>query len=394
MPTLTVLLRHIHGVLLLGGKNLFQKATHQFRSTVESIQIGLYIVPQVVVLVAPMNGFLLGGGKFFFQAAVLHVHHIAVVSLFFQFGKFFFGQRVVAEKGALADIVQITRMNEGFFCERGLFLHSGKFLFGLGEGFVGLGEVLLFLVNLGGQAVQPFLLPLNFELCDGQVFFGAATFAALYIGVPGSAHKIEEVVLQDDFFNYMRNAGYTDVERGERGSTEEHLTVTQFKVQREQERLDTLTAQADQQAQSLAKTCQTLSKKEKELAAVQKKTTLTKEALIHARDLDYIGKRTFLGNYSLTEEEFSKLKKQADHGYMMDVENRRLKEELSTAKKEAAHWGQKYHELWYEVKPYLDALHRAPELVRGFLEKILAPKQERTMNVPQRNRRRGQDMEL
>ena len=73
---------------------------------------------------------------------------------------------------------------------------------------------------------------------------------------------------------------------------------------------------------------------------MQKKATLTKEALIHARDLDYIGKRTFLGNYSLTEEEFSKLKKQADHGYMMDVENRRLKEELSTAKKEAVHWGQ------------------------------------------------------
>lgn len=57
-------------------------------------------------------------------------------------------------------------------------------------------------------------------------------------------------------------------------------------------------------------------------------------------------------------------------------------------------WNQKYHELRYEVKPYLDALHRAPELVRDFLEKILAPKQERTMNVSQRNRKRGQDMEL
>ena len=147
-------------------------------------------------------------------------------------------------------------------------------------------------------------------------------------------------VLQDDFFHYMRNAGYTDVERGERGSTEEHLTVTQFKVQREQERLDTLTAQIDQKEQHLTQTNKTLSKTEKELAAVQKKATLTKEALIHARDLDYIGKRTFLGNYSLTEEEFSKLKKQADHGYMMDVENRRLKEELSTAKKEAVRWSQ------------------------------------------------------
>ena len=73
---------------------------------------------------------------------------------------------------------------------------------------------------------------------------------------------------------------------------------------------------------------------------------------------------------------------------------RRLKEELSTAKKEAIHWSNKYHDLWYDVKPYLDALHRAPELVRGFLEKILAPKQERTMNVPQRNCTRGQDIEL
>lgn len=47
----------------------------------------------------------------------------------------------------------------------------------------------------------------------------------------------------------MRNAGYTDVAHGKRGITEKHLTVTQFKVQREQERLDTLTAQADQQKQ-------------------------------------------------------------------------------------------------------------------------------------------------
>ena len=201
-------------------------------------------------------------------------------------------------------------------------------------------------------------------------------------------------ILQDDFFNYMRTAGYTDVERGERGSTEEHLTVTQFKVQREQERLDNLTAQIDQKEQHLTQTSKTLSKKEKELVAVQKKAAVTKDALIHTRDLDDIGKRTFLGNYSLTEDELSSLKKQAAHGYMMDVENRRLKEELSTAKKEAVRWSNKYHDLWYDVKPYLDALHRAPELVRGFLEKILAPKQELTMNVQQRNRGRGQDMEL
>ena len=44
-------------------------------------------------------------------------------------------------------------------------------------------------------------------------------------------------VLQDQFYDHMRSAGYDDIERGQRGSTEEHLTVTQFKVQQEQQRL-------------------------------------------------------------------------------------------------------------------------------------------------------------
>lgn len=44
-------------------------------------------------------------------------------------------------------------------------------------------------------------------------------------------------VLQDDFFQAMQRAGYTDLQRGERGSSEKHLTVTQFKVEQENERL-------------------------------------------------------------------------------------------------------------------------------------------------------------
>ena len=175
-------------------------------------------------------------------------------------------------------------------------------------------------------------------------------------------------VLQDDFFHYMRNAGYTDVERGERGSTEEHLTVTQFKVRREQERLDTLTAQADQQKQSLA--------------AIQKKSTLTKNALIHAQDVATLGKKTLLGNYSLTEEEFSQLKSQAAHGFMVDVENRQLKQQLSAAQQNSINWQTRYRNLRNEVQPYLDAMRHAPERVRYFFENLLAQKPERTADAP------------
>lgn len=43
------------------------------------------------------------------------------------------------------------------------------------------------------------------------------------------------------------------LERGERGSTEEHLTVTQFKVAQEKQRLETMTAQIAQTEQTLNK---------------------------------------------------------------------------------------------------------------------------------------------
>ena len=189
-------------------------------------------------------------------------------------------------------------------------------------------------------------------------------------------------VLQDNFFNFMRAAGYTDIERGERGSTEEHLTVTQFKVQREQERLGSLSAQIDQKEQHLTQTRKALSKKEKELAIVQKKTVITKDALIHAQDVESLGKRTLLGNYSLTEDELSSLKKQAAHGYVVDVENRQLKQQLAAAKRDCAEWQTRYRDLRNDVQPYLDAMRHAPERVRNFFENLLARKPERTADAP------------
>ena len=79
-------------------------------------------------------------------------------------------------------------------------------------------------------------------------------------------------VLQDDFFQQMRPAGYTDLERGERGSSEEHLTVTQFKVKCEQERLAQL-----QEAAVLAQA--EVDRRNREAAAAEKKAAQAKAKL-------------------------------------------------------------------------------------------------------------------
>ena len=51
-------------------------------------------------------------------------------------------------------------------------------------------------------------------------------------------------LLQDRFFEYMRDAGFDDFERGERGSTAQHLSDTEFKVKKETERLENLQSTA------------------------------------------------------------------------------------------------------------------------------------------------------
>ena len=88
-------------------------------------------------------------------------------------------------------------------------------------------------------------------------------------------------ILQDDFFNFMRNAGYDDVERGERGSSEEHLTVTQFKVMKETEKLEALEEKFE--------------KSESEYQSLVDKTKVRKTVKKGFDEIEEIGKTIFFG---------------------------------------------------------------------------------------------------
>lgn len=179
-------------------------------------------------------------------------------------------------------------------------------------------------------------------------------------------------VLQDDFFRFMRSSGYEDIERGERGSTEEHLTVTQFKVHAEQQRLH----------------------------ALQKETKAAKATALTAREIKAMGKKNpVTGNISLTPQESKAIKKYAVIGLALKAENAKLHEQLTAAKKAAAVWKQrynalqeKYEELKRKSQTYLSALKAAPEKVRAFISGILAQtRDEKEHNSPHHG---GRDIEI
>ena len=200
-------------------------------------------------------------------------------------------------------------------------------------------------------------------------------------------------VLQDDFFHFMRAAGYDDVERGERGSTEEHLTVTQFKVAQEQQRLQAVTAQITQSEQALDTAQAAVEKKQKELQSLQKQTKEQRTAALTVQEIRSMGKKTITGNITLTPSECSTLKDYAVNGILAKAENSRLEEKLQQAQKSAAVWKQRYESLKEQARPYLEAVKLAPEKVRAFLDAILT----RTRQTKQHNqpvRRKSQNMEL
>lgn len=208
-------------------------------------------------------------------------------------------------------------------------------------------------------------------------------------------------VLQDDFFHFMRAAGYTDVERGERGSTEEHLTVTQFKVQAEQQRLEAVTVQVAQAEQTLNATEAVAQKKAKELKSLQSQTKEQRTIALTVEEIQSMGKKNpITGNISLTPQECDTLKSYAVNSIIAKADNGRLQERLASAQKSAAIWkkryeslSEKYQELKKSVQPYLDAVKLAPERVRAFLVAVLThTSQARQHEQPAR--RRGQDMEL
>ncbi len=101
-------------------------------------------------------------------------------------------------------------------------------------------------------------------------------------------------LLQDRFFEHMREAGFTDFERGERGSTTEHLDVLDYKIQQD-------TARA-------AELCKAVESKRQQSEKLDKKLAVQKKADADIAALDTLGKKNFVGQIILTPEELKTVK--------------------------------------------------------------------------------------
>lgn len=178
-------------------------------------------------------------------------------------------------------------------------------------------------------------------------------------------------ILQDDFFNFMRNAGYDDVERGERGSSEEHLTVTQFKVMKETEKLEALEEKYE--------------KSESEYQSLVDKTKVRKTVKKGFDEIEEIGKTNFFGKVEMTQDECTYLKERAKMSLIQETQITELKNKLSSAKKDIGIWKKRYEALYEQTKEFLEAVKRAPEKIKAFIQQIIHS--EKNISQPEHKNR-------
>ncbi len=88
-------------------------------------------------------------------------------------------------------------------------------------------------------------------------------------------------LLQDRFYEHMKNAGFKDFERGERGSTTQHLSVLDYKIQQDNEKLAHIEKQVETQ--------------QKELLTVSEQLTVKKQTSKMFHQLDSLGRKKMFG---------------------------------------------------------------------------------------------------
>ena len=180
-------------------------------------------------------------------------------------------------------------------------------------------------------------------------------------------------LLQDRFFEHMRTAGFKDFERGERGSTAEHLSVLDYKIQQDKAWLEQIENQAAEQSKKL----ESISK---ELASSQKvRKTHT--------ELDGMGRKKLFGKIELSEQDFKEVISLAKEGVSSRGKIHSLEHDLHGVTVRLWDLDEKLTRLVMSTRNYKDAMRLAPERVEEVLSDIFQKaEEEKTQRRLQRNR--------
>lgn len=222
-------------------------------------------------------------------------------------------------------------------------------------------------------------------------------------------------LLQDRYFSHMRKAGFRDFERGERGSTAEHLEVLDYKIKKDRdvvtaldrsiEKKRTAVTALDEAISGRKQTADDLGKKvekeKKQLLELKERTSIARQNVITISKIESMGeKHTILGDIALAPNDWKTVSELAKEGIQSRGIISRLKEQIKNLVNEIAGLKkalQKYQgQSVTDTMRYYQAKQRAPNRMREVIAEIMRQPPEK--NVPidkmQERERKANQQEL
>ena len=162
--------------------------------------------------------------------------------------------------------------------------------------------------------------------------------------------------METDGFNYMTERGFKGFQRGEYGSTAEHLTSLQYQIQQDKERLEKL---------------------QKRIQKEQVKYEPARHISKTLNEIDGMGQKTFTGKMAISKEDYSQLTALAKEGITSRAEINKLEQSANYYRQKyfdsanaLERMKTKYNELKEKCRPFLEALEHFPEVAKLFTEKV------------------------
>ena len=176
-------------------------------------------------------------------------------------------------------------------------------------------------------------------------------------------------ILQDQVFDYLKEKGFRDFDRGIPGSTAEHLTSLEYQIRKDKDRLSEISEKIEIEQISYSENHQNY------------KTY---------HEIDNLGQKKLGGKYSLYQEDYKSLTELAKEGiasrsviHELRRENSRLQNDNYRLRSRVERLTDQLMEIKELYKPYLEALERFPEKVKEFF-KSLTPTKEKSLSEKQK----------
>ena len=185
-------------------------------------------------------------------------------------------------------------------------------------------------------------------------------------------------ILQDELFNYMTEQGFKGFQRGEYGSTAEHLTSLQYQIKQDKERLEKLQKRI-QKEQVKYEPARHISKTLNEIDSMGQKTITGKMAIQRGLEVQqqHAGQKTITGKMAISKEDYSQLTALAKEGITSRGKIKNLEQSASYYRQKymdsanaLERMKTKYNELKEKCRPFLEALEHFPEVAKLFTEKV------------------------